>query len=104
MDWLNNIETELQRIHPNGHSGKIRATARRIAGIALHQYYQSSTEDFLRLLQSSLSDPSLPAEVHSAIDRLVTRLDANFTSPSVDPVGDAMIVVSFVKERSAGKS
>ncbi|MFA5834513.1 MAG: hypothetical protein WDA22_13630 [Bacteroidota bacterium] len=97
MNWLLQIETELQRIQPNENPGRTRTTARRIAGIALQQFYNKPTEDFLRLLQSALRDASLPNNVGLAIERLTTRLNAHFHSLSVDPINDAMIVVDFVK-------
>ncbi len=100
MNWLLQIETELQRIRPNENPGRTRTTARRIAGIAFQQFYNKPSEDFLRLLQHALHDEILPNDVRSAVERLSTRLDMNFTSPSVDPVNDAMIVVEFVKKQS----
>lgn len=100
MNWLLNIETELQRIQPNGNPGRARTTARRIAGIALQQFYHQSSEDFIKVIQSALNDPALPENIHSALERLAARLDANFKSPSIDPIADAMIVVNFVKTQS----
>lgn len=99
MNWLLNIETEFQRIQPNENPGRTRTIARRIAGIALQHFYHKPNEDFLRLLNSAVNDSSLPENTRSAIERLITRLDANFASPSVDPINDAMIVVEFVKSQ-----
>jgi hypothetical protein len=98
MNWLLQIDTELQRIQPNENPGRTRTTARRIAGIALQQFYQQSSEDYIKLIQSSIDDAVFPNEVHSALERLAARLDANFKSPSVDPINDAMIVVEYVKK------
>lgn len=97
MNWLIDIETELKRIRQDENPGRTRTTARRIAGIALQHFYSKPNEDFLRLLQSAMIDSTLPQDVVLAIERLTARLDMNFTSPSVDPVTDAMIVVEFVK-------
>lgn len=99
MNWLLQIDTELQRIRPNEHPGRIRTTARRIAGIALQQFYHQSSDDFITLIQTAVADPALPDNVHAALERLAARLDANFNSPSVDPISDATIVVEFVKEQ-----
>ena len=99
MNWLLQIETELQRIRPNENPGRTRTTARRIAGIALQQFYNKPSEDFLRLLQNAANDDMLPGDVRFAVERLAARLDENFTSPSIDPVNDAMIVVEFVKKQ-----
>ena len=99
MNWLLQIETELRRIQPNENPGRTRTTARRIAGIALQHYYHQSSEDFIRLIQSAIDDPILPDNVRSALERLAARLSPDFTSPSIDPINDAMIVVEFVKEQ-----
>ena len=98
MNLQAQIETELQRIRPGENPGRTRTTARRIAGIALQHYYKKSSDDFVRLLRSASDDHALPDDVRTAIERLITRLDTNFTSPSVDPVSDAMVVVEFVKK------
>lgn len=99
MSWLLQIETELKRIQPNQHPGRTRTIARRIAGIALKEFYHSSSEDFVHLLTQAKDDASLSDPVRSASDRLAARLDAQFNSPSVDPINDAMIVVEFVKQQ-----
>jgi uncharacterized protein (UPF0147 family) len=101
MNWLNTIEKELLRLRPNEHPGRTRTTARRIAGIALQHYYASATSDFLKLLQSTVADDAVPVDIRAAADRLAARLDANFSSPSIDPVGDAMAIVEFVKQRTS---
>lgn len=100
MNWLLNIETELQRIQPNENPGRTRTIARRVAGIALQQFYHQSSEDFIKLIQFAINDSALPENVQSALERLAARLDANFNSPSVDPINDAMIVVEFVKTKT----
>jgi hypothetical protein len=99
MNWLIQIETELQRIRPDENPGRTRTTARRIAGIALRQFHHQSSEDFIKLIHSATGDSTLPDAVHFALERLATRLDINFNSPSVDPISDAMIVVEFVKKQ-----
>lgn len=101
MHWLLLIENELQRIRPDGNPGRTRTIARRIAGIALQQYYKNSSDDFLRVLQTALSDDAMPANVRSAIERLATRLDHHFHSPSIDPIGDATMIVEFVMNKTA---
>ncbi len=97
MNWLIQIETELQRIRPNENPGRIRTTARRVAGFAIRHYYNNPSNDMLAMLHTAANDVALPEEVRFAIERLVARLDANFKSPSVDPIGDAAYIVSFVK-------
>lgn len=99
MNWLLKIDTELGRIRPGQNAGKVRTTARRIGGIALKQYYGSASDNFLQQLQTAANDDALPETVRSAAERLITRLDENFSSPSVDPVGDAMLIVDHVKQK-----
>lgn len=101
MNWLLHIETELKRIQPQQHPGRVRTIARRIAGIALRELYHSSTEDFIQFLHQAQQDTTLPDDVRSAAGRLAARLDANFNSPSVNPINDAMIIVEFVKKERA---
>lgn len=104
MHWLLQIETELNRLTPDDNPGRTRTAARRIAGIALQQFYKKPSDDFLRLLQNAMNDTSLPSDVVSAIQRLTTRLDSDFKSPSVDPIGDAMSIVEFVKADTPPKN
>jgi hypothetical protein len=99
MSWLAEIETEMKRIMPNENPGRTRTTARRIAGIALRQILPSSSDDFLKLMHIAARDHTLPVDVRSAVERLVARLDTNFTSPSIDPVNDASIIVEYVRQR-----
>lgn len=99
MNWLAQIESEFRRIQPNDNPGRTRTIARRIAGIALKEYYHAAADDFIQLLKQAKDDQTLSDAVRSASDRLSTRLDANFNSPSLDPIGDAKIIVEFVKKR-----
>ncbi|MFA6469761.1 MAG: hypothetical protein WCW35_12740 [Bacteroidota bacterium] len=101
IHWQLKIETELQRVRREHHPGRVRTTARRIVGIALQRYENRTDEDFLRLMHDALRNESLPEDVRSAIQRLAARIDENFSSPSIDPIADAMIVVGFVKESVA---
>ncbi|MCK9407959.1 MAG: hypothetical protein WCX28_09180 [Bacteriovoracaceae bacterium] len=100
MNWLYQVEIELQRIRPHENPGRTRTTARRIAGIALQYLYRESSTDFLKLLHTATRDDSIPQEVREAINRLVTRLDSNFQSLAVDPINDALIVVQYVKQQT----
>ncbi len=99
MHWLLQIETELNRLQPNENPGRTRTIARRIAGIALKEFYKSESEDFVRLLQQASDDITLPKDVRSSSGRLAARLSPDFTSPSVDPIGDAKMIVEFVKKQ-----
>ncbi len=101
MQWLVEIETELRRVNPGENPGRTRTIARRIAGIALQQIYADGTKDFLHLIISAKIDPVFPDDVRSALERLAARLDAQFSSPSTNPIGDAMMVVDFVKQNTS---
>jgi hypothetical protein len=104
--WLNDIDTELLRADEArriGHEGRLRTCARRIAGIALRQYSLmgrsdlAPADDVLAMLRQCSVSPVMPADIRAAADRLQTRVSADFTSPSTDPMGDAMLILSFVK-------
>ena len=49
-------------------------------------------------LRLFVKSKNLPAEVATAAARLEARLSANFTSQSLDPIGDAMLIVEFVEK------
>ena len=100
MDWKSKISTELNRIHPGQNPGRTRTSARRIAGIALEEFYSLHGNDVIALLHKASQDPLLPPPVQEAARRLSARLTPEFTSPSTDPVGDAKTVVDFVKEKT----
>lgn len=100
MNWLNEIDNELQRSVPNENPGRTRTIARRAAGIALKKYYNDAENDFLVLLQRVVQDIEFPEDVRRAAERLSTRLNADFQSPSVDPVSDAKNIIEFVKNIS----
>jgi hypothetical protein len=102
-DWMDEINAELRRAEQSNHPGRTRTAARRIAGIALRQVPDiqqkaSVAEDYIGILRVSMNVPEFPAEVQGAASRLQARLSADFSSPSKDPMGDAMIIVAFVQE------
>ena len=106
--WLTEIENELQRGRGWKNPGQTRTAARRIAGIAikeLQKYFphHSFGEDYIRALRDFMNDDTLPVAVAEAARRLQARLSPDFTSPSVDPLGDAMLIVEFVKTRISEK-
>ena len=100
-DWLRQIDTELSRVKNERHPARIRTAARRIAGIALQHRSGSASDDLLRALQDAVNDAALPVIVRDAAARLAARIAADFSSPSVDPLGDAMIIVDHVRSLTA---
>ncbi|KAB2922120.1 MAG: hypothetical protein F9K22_12515 [Bacteroidetes bacterium] len=97
MTWLADIETELRRIGPGDPPGRVRTVARRIAGIALQRLYRTEAPDVPAVLRKAMEDDTLPDEVRGAVERLAARLDAQFRSPSTDPIGDAQRIVEYVR-------
>ena len=103
MNWQQQVENELQRIQPNGNAGRTRTIARRAAGIALQQYYSPDSTNFIELIQKATQDINIPETVRQAATRLETRIDDTFNSPSIDPIGDATLIVEFVKTKLKDK-
>ena len=103
-DWQREIEIELRRTRQSHNPGRTRTIARRIAGIAIQELQKrtprlSAGGDYIQALRMFMKSETLPDEVASAAARLEARLSSDFTSPSVDPVGDAMIIVEFVRAK-----
>ncbi len=108
-DWELEIEIELQRAKQSHNPGQTRTTARRIAGIAIQALQKrdprlSVQRDYMSALQAFTKLGNLPGEVAAAAARLEARLSSDFISPSVDPVGDAMIIVEFARAKLRSNS
>jgi hypothetical protein len=100
--WFNDIDTELlraQQAEREGNAGRVRACARRIAGIALSQTGAFSG-DAVAMLRTAMTDDRLPETVRAASARLQERTHADFSSALKDPVGDAMAIVHYCKEHN----
>jgi hypothetical protein len=103
-DWQREIEIELRRAEGSTNPGRLRTAARRIAGIALQQLQQSLGQapgegGYMNALRKFMSSKNIPREAAAAAERLEARISPDFTSPSVDPVGDAMLIVEYVKTK-----
>ena len=103
INWLHEIEIEVGRTRQSEHPGRTRTIARRIAGIALRQLSDAkgnspAGEDYMTALRTFIRSDGIPEEVRAAASRLEARLTPDFTSPSTDPIADAMVIVDFVKE------
>jgi hypothetical protein len=101
-NWNDEIEIELMRARQSKNPGRVRTSARRIAGIAIQEFLKVNTanpmkQDYLSALWVFMKLENIPVDAASAAARLVARLSPDFTSPSTDPIGDAMIIVQFVK-------
>lgn len=107
-EWLIEIENELRRGRQSRHPGRTRTAARRIAGIAITELQTQSPklffgDDYYRALQTFMNARGIPVPVAVAARRLQERLAPDFTSPSADPLADAMIIVEYVKTRLGEK-
>ena len=103
-DWQREIEIELQRAEGSTNPGRLRTIARRIAGIAIQQLKKREGElpgerDYMSALRAFMKHGNIPSEVSAAAERLEARISPDFTSPSIDPVGDAMLIVEHVRTK-----
>ncbi len=101
-DWKNEIAVELRRAKGSRNPGQLRTAARRIAGIAIEQLQKRegilpAGRGYMNALRAFVGSGNIPAGVSAAAERLEARLSADFTSQSIDPVGDAMLIVEYVK-------
>jgi hypothetical protein len=102
--WLLDIENERRRAdeaRKMHHDARLRTSARRIAGIALAEHHRLRTgaggeDSFIVLLNACATDQTVPEPVRAAAQRLMARVGSDFSSPSVDPIGDAETIVTFV--------
>ena len=106
--WQREIGHELHRAEGSQNPGRLRTTARRIAGIALQELLKHDPEspaarDYMSALRTFMKSENLPTKVSAAITRLEVRLSADFISQSIDPLGDAMLVVEFVRKELQGR-
>jgi len=103
-DWQREIEIELRRAGESQNPGRLRTAARRIAGIAIQQLPRQNAQspaerDYITALRVFIKSEKLPIQVAAAATRLEVRLSVDFTSQSVDPIGDAMQIVEFVRSK-----
>ncbi|HTR80630.1 MAG TPA: hypothetical protein VMM58_03300 [Bacteroidota bacterium] len=104
IDWLRQIDAELSRVRESQNPGRIRTAARRIAGIALFHLNEIEkapvSADYLAAIRAFIQSPKIPDKVRNAATRLEARLSPDFTSPSADPIRDAMLIVEFVEKQA----
>lgn len=96
--------TDAQEARQQGNEGRARVCARRCAGFAVSWLCHSRGRDVrdtdsLNLLKNIAADESIPAEVREASERLTAKIRPDFTYAfSTNPVGDARIIVDYVKK------
>lgn len=106
MGWKEQLDLELDRAgraEQAGNSGKARTSARRAAAVAINEYQRRrrlhvARTDVMSQLQWVIEQQEEPRDVRSAAARLAGRLSADFTSPSTDPVADAMLIINHYRE------
>lgn len=101
MSWLEEIEIEKSRALRSENPGKIRVAARRMVlqgVIELQQQNPANQKitDAISALNIIAEHPESKTIVCDAANRLLKRLDKNFNSPSVEPIKDAEIIISFI--------
>jgi len=102
--WKESIRVEIQRAREAervGNEGRVRVSARRAAGIALEELARHlpsyATEgSMIDQLASIGNSDAVPESIRAAANRLAARVNKDFTSPSTNPIDDAMIVIEFV--------
>jgi hypothetical protein len=84
-----------------GNDGMTRVCARRAAGAAIAWYvaeYPGAVKgiDALSRLKYLAEDPTFPADVREAAQKLITRITDRFQYPfSTDPVADATVITDY---------
>jgi hypothetical protein len=107
MSWVDDVKLELARAseaEESGNAGKARTSARRAVGSAISELQRCFPQqryggDTLQQLRSFADDATLPEEVQRAAFRLQSRISADFKSPSVNPIADAMTIIEFIRSR-----
>jgi len=105
MSWLDEIELEFSRgrdAERTGNEGKARTAARRAVGVAVTEFQKRRAvkqygNDAMQQLRGITEDNSLPDDVRKAATRLQTRVSQEFTSPSRQPLVDALVIVDFIR-------
>jgi uncharacterized protein (UPF0147 family) len=106
MSWMDAIDAEFNRGREaavQGNEGKVRTSARRAVGIAVTEYQRRLGsirygKDVMAQLRSITDDTTLASEVREAARRLQTRISPEFTSPSLRPLEDAMVIIDFIRQ------
>jgi len=83
----------------NGQIGRSRTAARRAIGMALQQTLGIGptggyAKTFIDGLKRLANDPEMPESVRAAAIRLTTRVDREYSSPAINPVADAELIIA----------
>jgi len=105
MDSIKAIQEELRRATQakiEGNIGKVRTCARRASGLALMEFYKQKTINigklnFISLLRMCMEDEAFPDEIRAAAWRLQHPIASNLSSPSVNPIDDATVIINYIQ-------
>lgn len=105
MSWHDDMELELRRAREAaaaGNPGKARTSVRRAVGVAVAELQRRFPGkhygvDAMSQVRGIAQDQGIPVEVRDAAERLQTRLSADFTSLSHDPLSDGETIIGFIK-------
>jgi hypothetical protein len=100
----NAIDSELTRAasaKEAGREGRVRVCARRAANAAITVWLRNNPRpvwgpDAISRLTGLSGDTSQPAGVREAAHRLSARIDAEFRSPSTDPIADSRAIIAHL--------
>ena len=105
--WNDDVQKELlwgREALSIGNHGKARTCARRAVGkasaeLCRHDSTLDYGADMMSRIRGIAGDERFPETVRAAAERLQSRISADFTSLSVDPIRDAEIVLSDIAQR-----
>lgn len=109
MSWIDDVTLELARAaeaQKAGSAGRTRTSARRAVGWAISEFQKRKPEryygeDFIQQLRTFMEDGTLPEDIRRAAKRLQARLTHDFKSASEDPIADALIIITFIRDELA---
>jgi hypothetical protein len=94
--------TRAREAQSSGNAGKVRTAARRAVGCALRYWLEKYPHpgypsDMMRQIKLFSDETYVPPQVREALLRLETRISAEFESPSIDPLNDASVIISYIR-------
>jgi hypothetical protein len=87
-----------------GNEGRARVCARRAAGAAVklyldHEGMLNGSENALQALEILQGQSGLPPRVETAVDRLIQRVDQNYSLPvEIDLIKEAKIILEYIDQ------
>ncbi len=99
------IDRELVRAREaqsSGNAGKARTAVRRAVGCALRYWLKKYPHpdypaDTMQQIRRFVSEKQIPPDVQEALLRLQARISDMFESSSIDPIDDALIIITYIR-------